>query len=64
MPTILTERAWEGNVTPAVTWEQKKRAVPSPLSMPLVLSNKDGVRMNRRSSRRRATLSPGRGEET
>lgn len=38
---LLAERAWEGNVTPAVTLEQKKQAVASPLSTPSVPSNKD-----------------------
>lgn len=31
---LLAERAWEGNVTPTVTLEQKKQAVASPLSTP------------------------------
>lgn len=35
-------------MTPAVTLEQKKQAVASPLSTPSLLYNKDGVRMNRR----------------
>lgn len=36
-------------MTPAVTLEQKNRAMASPLSVQPVLSNKDGLRMNRRS---------------
>lgn len=55
---LSSERAWEGNVTPAVTLEQKKQAVASLLSTPSVQSNKDGVRMSRRSGRQKATLSP------
>lgn len=53
---LLAERAWEGNVTPAVALEQKKQAVASPLSTPSLLSNKDGVRLNRRSGRQKATF--------
>lgn len=30
---LFAERAWKGNLTPAVSLEQKKRAVPSPLSV-------------------------------
>lgn len=42
-------RAWEGNATPAVTAEQKNRAMASPISVQSVQSNKEGLRMNRRS---------------
>lgn len=52
---LLAERVWEENVTPAVTLEQKKQAVASPLSTPSVPLNKGGVRMNRRSARQKAT---------
>lgn len=45
-------------MTPAVAVEQKKQAVASPLSTPSDLSNKDGVRMNRRCGRQSATWVP------
>lgn len=43
-------------MTPAVTLEQKKQAVASPLSTLSLLSNKDGVRLHRRSGRQKATF--------
>lgn len=38
---LLAERPWEGNVTPAVTLEQKKQAAASPLTTLSAPSNKD-----------------------